>query len=46
VKLVAFVEPNITAVAPVKFVPEMTTDAPPAAEPVEGVIPVTVTELV
>ena len=36
VKLVAAVLPNITDVAPVKFVPVMTTDVPPAPLPLRG----------
>ena len=36
VKLVAFVEPKITAVAPVKFVPVITTGVEPAVGPEEG----------
>ena len=42
VKLVAAVLPNITAVAPVKFVPVMTTEVPPATGPVLGLTAVTV----
>ena len=41
VKLAAL-EPNLTAVAPVKLVPVMVTDVPPAVEPVAGDTPVTV----
>ena len=37
VKLVAAVEPNLTAVAPVKPAPVMTTDVPPAIDPIFGV---------
>jgi hypothetical protein len=36
VKLAAFVEPNLTAVAPVKLVPAIVTDVPPAAGPLFG----------
>lgn len=42
VKLVAGVEPNNTAVAPVKLVPVIATEAPPAVESVAGLRPVTV----
>jgi len=42
VKLVAFVEPNLTAVAPVKFVPVIVTEVPPASRPAFGLTPVTV----
>ncbi len=42
VKLVALVPPNLTAVAPVKSVPVMTTLVPPAAGPDVGARPVTV----
>lgn len=42
VKLVAGVEPNSTAVAPVKLVPVIATEVPPAVEPDEGLRPVTV----
>jgi hypothetical protein len=42
VKAVAAAAPNETPVAPLKFVPEMTTDVPPAVVPVAGLIPVTV----
>jgi hypothetical protein len=35
-KLDAFVEPNFTAVAPVKLVPVMVTEVPPAARPLRG----------
>jgi hypothetical protein len=41
VKLVAGVAPKLTAVAPVKFVPVMVTDDPPAAGPLTGLILVT-----
>jgi hypothetical protein len=36
-KLVAAVEPKLTAVAPVKLVPVMTTEVPPAVGPAVGV---------
>jgi hypothetical protein len=36
VKLAAAVPPNATAVAPVKFVPVITTDVPPANGPEVG----------
>ena len=39
VKLVANVPPNVTAEAPVKFVPVMRTEVPPAAGPDAGAIP-------
>jgi hypothetical protein len=42
VKAVALVAPNFTAVAPVKVVPVMVTDVPPATGPVVGEIDVTV----
>ena len=42
VKLVAGVAPNATAVAPVKPVPVMVTDVPPADGPDAGEIDVTV----
>jgi hypothetical protein len=38
----AAVLPNITPVTPVKPLPEMVTDVPPAAVPVVGEMPVTV----
>src|SRR5665213_4370616 len=41
VKIVAFVLPNCTAVAPVKPVPVMTTLVPPVAGPDVGARPVT-----
>ena len=41
-KLVAAVAPNSTAVAPVKLVPVMVTDVPPAGGPLVGLMPVTV----
>jgi hypothetical protein len=41
VKLVAAVAPNETPVAPLKFVPAMTTDVPPAVVPLFGLTPVT-----
>ena len=43
-KLVAGVEPKSTAVAPVKFVPPMITDSPPAKGPALG--STTLTEVV
>src|SRR5450755_3075842 len=42
VKLAAAVAPNFTAVAPVKLVPVMTTDVPPASGPLVGARPVIV----
>ena len=42
VKLVAAVAPNVTAVAPVKFVPVSVTVVPPVAGPEVGEIDVTV----
>ena len=42
VKLVAFVVPNLTAVAPVKLVPVMVTEVPPASGPEDGLTAVTV----
>jgi hypothetical protein len=39
---VAEVEPKSTAVAPVKPVPVIVTDVPPAVDPERGLIPVTV----
>ena len=42
VKLVAFVLPNLTAVAPVKLVPVMVMLVPPAVGPFVGDMPVTV----
>ena len=36
VKLVAFVAPKVTAVAPVRFVPVMVTVVPPAVGPAPG----------
>jgi hypothetical protein len=42
VKAVALVAPNFTAVAPVKAVPVIVTDVPPATGPVVGEIEVTV----
>ena len=41
VKLAALLAPNFTAVAPVKFVPVIVTDVPPAAGPDVGEIDVT-----
>ena len=41
-KLEALVLPNFTVEAPVKFVPVIVTDVPPAVEPLDGEIPVTV----
>ena len=40
VKLVADVVPNLTAVAPLKFVPVMVTVVPPATGPLDGETPV------
>ena len=40
VKLVAFVPPKVTLVAPVKLLPVMVTDVPPAVDPAEGLTPV------
>ena len=40
--LVAAAPPMVTEVAPVKLVPEIVTDVPPAVEPVDGLIPLTV----
>ncbi len=42
VKLAAAVAPNLTAVAPVKLVPVMTTLVPPVSGPDVGASPVTV----
>ena len=42
VKVVAAVAPKTTAVAPVKLVPVMVTDVPPARGPAVGAIDVTV----
>ncbi len=42
VKEVAAVAPNMTAVAPVRLVPVITTDVPPAVDPVAGLTPVIV----
>lgn len=42
VKLVAAVPPNMTAVAPVRFVPVIVTPVPPAVEPDAGEAAVTV----
>ena len=41
VKLVAFVEPNWTAVAPVKFMPVIVTLVPPDMGPLFAFTPVT-----
>ena len=41
VKLVAAVLPNLTAVAPVKLAPDITTVVPPAEVPVLGLKPET-----
>ena len=41
VKLVAGVVPKSTAVAPVKLVPVIVTEVPPAGGPVVGLTPVT-----
>ena len=40
----AAIEPNLTAVAPVKFVPVTVTEVPPAVEPVFGLTEETVGE--
>ena len=40
--LVAAVVPKSTAVAPVKLVPVIVTEVPPASEPLVGLMPVTV----
>ena len=42
VTAVAAVEPNLTAVAPVKSVPVMVTAVPPAVDPLFGLTAVTV----
>ncbi len=42
VKVVAATVPNLTPVAPVKLVPVMITEVPPAVVPVAGLTPVTV----
>ena len=42
VKLVAFLVPNLTAVAPSRLVPVMTTLLPPTAGPPAGLMAVTV----
>ena len=42
VKAVAGVPPKLTAVAPVRLVPVMTTVAPPVVTPLVGLRPVTV----
>ena len=42
VKLVAAVEPNLTAVAPVRLVPVIVTDVPPPVGPAVGAICATV----
>ena len=42
VTLVAAVVPNMTALAPVKLVPVMVTEVPPAGGPAGGLTPVTV----
>jgi hypothetical protein len=42
VKLVALLAPNFTVVAPVKFVPVIVTDVPPASAPDVGETDVTV----
>jgi hypothetical protein len=41
-KLVAGALPKLTAVAPVKLVPVIVTEVPPAAGPLAGLMPVTV----
>ena len=38
VKLVALTPPKVTLMTPVKFVPVMVTDVPPASVPDEGVM--------
>ena len=45
-KEVAAVEPNLTAVAPVRFVPVTVTEVPPAVEPEGGLTEVTTGALV
>ena len=42
---VALVEPNFTAVVPVKPVPVMVMDSPPAALPAAGLTPVTLGDM-
>jgi hypothetical protein len=42
VKLVAAVEPNLTDVAPARFVPVIVTDVPPPVPPAVGLTAVTV----
>jgi hypothetical protein len=42
VKLVAFCEPNLTALAPVKLVPVIVTLPPPLVGPAAGDTPLTV----
>jgi len=42
VKVVADVAPNLTAVVPVKPVPVIVTDVPPAGRPATGLTPATV----
>lgn len=42
VKLVAATLPKYTAVAPVKWAPEMLTDVPPKCDPDDGLIPMIV----
>ncbi len=42
VKVVAATVPNLTPVAPVKLVPVMVTEVPPAVDPEVGLMPVTV----
>ena len=44
VTLAALLEPNLTAVAPLRFVPVIVTAVPPAAGPPVGLIAVTVGE--
>ena len=41
-KLVALVAPNLTALAPVRFVPVIVTVVPPEVGPAVGLTPVTV----
>jgi hypothetical protein len=42
VKPVALELPNLTAVAPVKWLPVMITDVPPTVDPLDGEMPVTI----
>ena len=41
-KVKAFVEPNLTAVAPLRSIPLMTTEVPPFSTPSPGLTPLTV----